>query len=99
MEVRDGEVWVDLSSRSDPQAHHRERLRKRLERNISLVNAKAVPALAEALRDPDDPVVRGHAAWALGRIGGSAARAALQAARRSEEDPQVLEEIQAALSP
>ena len=33
-----------------------------------------------------EPTVRGHAAWALGRIGGAAARAALLAARARETD-------------
>jgi epoxyqueuosine reductase len=41
----------------------------------------AVPALARALED-DDPVVRSHAAWALGRIGGSEALHALGRAGR-----------------
>lgn len=52
----------------------------------------AVPALAEAIGDPD-PVVRGHSAWALGRIGGRQARAALEDALGREEDPAVRSEI------
>lgn len=43
-------------------------------------DAAYVPALAGALAD-GDPVVAGHAAWALGRIGGPEAVAALEAAR------------------
>ncbi len=77
--------------------------RNGLRRNVAVAlgnlgDARAVPALAEALRDPDDPVVRGHAAWALGRIGGPDARAALEAARVGEDDPHVLEEIHAAFT-
>ncbi|MCS6800980.1 MAG: tRNA epoxyqueuosine(34) reductase QueG [Chloroflexota bacterium] len=56
----------------------------------------AVPALAAALRNDPSPVVRGAAAWALGRIGGEAARRALAAA--DDPDPTVQEEIAAALA-
>jgi epoxyqueuosine reductase len=61
-------------------------------------DARHVPALAAALRDPE-PLVRAHAAWALGRIGGEAAWAALQGALENEMDDQVLGEIRAALGP
>lgn len=60
-------------------------------------NPAAVPALARSLREDPEPLVRGHAAWALGQIGGPAARQALEAAAGVERDPEVLEEIQAAL--
>jgi epoxyqueuosine reductase len=43
----------------------------------------AIPALEAAL-DHDEPLVRGHAAWALGRLGG---RAALDARRAVESEP------------
>lgn len=56
-----------------------------------------VSALRQALHD-EEPLVRGHAAWALGRIGGAEARAALQAARQSETDEYVRQEIGAALA-
>lgn len=62
----------------------------------NIADEEAVPALARALADPA-PLVRGHAAWALGRIGGRAARRALAAARRTEADPWVREELAAAL--
>ncbi len=52
----------------------------------------AAPALEKALND-DDPLVRAHAAWALGRIGGEAARKSLQAQLKAETNPEVLEEI------
>jgi epoxyqueuosine reductase len=56
----------------------------------------SVPALAGALGDPE-PLVRGHAAWALGRLGGAAARAALEGALSREADAWVREECGVAL--
>jgi epoxyqueuosine reductase len=67
---------------------------------VALGNSRspgAVPALRRALADAS-PVVRGHAAWALGRIAAPAAVSALERARTLERDPHVLEEIDAALS-
>jgi epoxyqueuosine reductase len=58
-----------------------------------------VPALAEALRDDPSPLVRGHAAWALGRIGSPRAHEALREAARSETDRAVLDEVTLALEP
>ncbi len=52
----------------------------------------AVPALSEALHDAE-PLVRGHAAWALGRIGGHDAALALDAALAHEADDTVQSEI------
>jgi epoxyqueuosine reductase len=56
-----------------------------------------VPALALALGDGEDPDLRRHAAWALGRIGGEPAVSALRNARSSEDDAEVLAEIDDAL--
>ena len=56
----------------------------------------SVPALAGALADPE-PLVRGHAAWALGRLGGTAARAALEGALSREADAWVRDECGLAL--
>ncbi len=53
----------------------------------------AVGPLARAL-DHDEPLVRGHAAWALGRLG---AIAALSVRRAREADPWVRQEIDQAL--
>ncbi len=50
------------------------------------------------LGDEDEPLVRGHIAWALGRIGGAEARAALEQAEVAETEAYVLEEIRVALS-
>jgi epoxyqueuosine reductase len=57
--------------------------------------AEAVPALVGRLGDAD-PVVRGAAAWALGRIGGDEARLALHDAR-DDADPAAREAIRRAL--
>jgi epoxyqueuosine reductase len=56
----------------------------------------SVPALSAALRD-HDTLVRGHAAWALGRIGGSSARRHLELALSDETDSWVGSECEAAL--
>ncbi|MEA2636395.1 MAG: epoxyqueuosine reductase [Chloroflexota bacterium] len=56
----------------------------------------SVPVLAGALGDPE-PLVRGHAAWALGRLGGTAARAALVRMLSREADAWVRDEGELAL--
>ena len=53
--------------------------------------------MIEALHDAE-PLVRGHAAWALGRIATPAARQALLAAAMAELDGYVQTEIAAAHS-
>jgi epoxyqueuosine reductase len=58
---------------------------------------EAVPALTHALHD-EEPLVRGHVAWALGRIGSSDAIAALRQKLLSEDNPEVKGEIEEALS-
>ena len=66
---------------------------------VALGNAAdpdAVPVLSTALRDLE-PLVRGHAAWALGQIGGEAATAELRDALTLECDRWAREEIMAAL--
>jgi epoxyqueuosine reductase len=80
----------------------RKENRKVWQRNaaVALGNQKdpeAIPALVSALEDPE-PLVRTHAAWALGRIGGKQARAALEKRRRLEEDERVKREIEEGLS-
>jgi epoxyqueuosine reductase len=73
---------------------------------VALGNAggeSCVAPLFNAMNRDDHPIVRGHAAWALGRIrsrlGSEAARKALELALSSEIDEQVLREIKAALRP
>jgi epoxyqueuosine reductase len=56
----------------------------------------ALPALIRVLGE-DPALVRGHAAWALGRLGGPVAQAALQARLLIEDEGWVREELAAAL--
>jgi epoxyqueuosine reductase len=72
--------------------------RRGLLRNVCValgnaVDPAAVEPLAEALRTETEPLVRGHAAWALGRLG---AGRPLAEALRTETDPYVQEEIELA---
>src|SRR5690606_8350441 len=57
----------------------------------------AVPVLAGALSDPE-PLVRAHAAWALGRVGSAEARSALSTAASVETDAAVLDELSVAMA-
>jgi len=73
--------------------------RGRLLRNAAVAlgnwgDERAIPALAQALTDAE-PLVRGHAAWALGCIGGREAKKALEEAWQREREPYVRQEIQA----
>jgi len=70
-------------------------------RNISVVlgnrqDKAALPHLVSALQD-EEPLVRQHAAWALGQLGGEQATTALQAALEAEQAAEVIEEIRTAL--
>ncbi|HEU5346729.1 MAG TPA: HEAT repeat domain-containing protein, partial [Ktedonobacterales bacterium] len=76
--------------------------RRGLLRNVcialgNLGDPVAIPALIEALGDPE-PLVRGHAAWALGRLGGVEARTALAATLANDAEPPVCAEAQHALA-
>jgi epoxyqueuosine reductase len=55
-----------------------------------------VSALIPLLHDVE-PLVRGHAAWALGRLGGAPAEVALRQALQNEADAWVREEIDVSL--
>jgi epoxyqueuosine reductase len=84
-----------------PAALERPR-RRGLVRNALIVSAntgdeKALVAAEEKLSDAD-PVVRGTAAWALGRGGSGQGRRALEQARAGETDPTVRKEIETALT-
>jgi len=73
--------------------------RDQLLRNVCIAlgnsgDAAAIPALARALADRS-PIVRGHAAWGLGRLGAADICAAALAA---EADPYVRSELSAALA-
>ncbi|QBD79358.1 tRNA epoxyqueuosine(34) reductase QueG [Ktedonosporobacter rubrisoli] len=76
--------------------------RRGLLRNVCVAlgnigDPRAIPALIGALHD-QEPLVRGHAAWALGRLGGEEAIHALQSALASEEEAEVQQEIRCALA-
>jgi len=85
--------------------HHspiRRAKRRGLLRNVCVAlgnngDPQAIPALTGALRDAE-PLVRGHAAWALGRIGGEQSALALREALANEADEVARQEIRYALS-
>ncbi len=100
---------IPLLSLTEEQFRERFRLspirrtkRRGLLRNVCVAlgnsgDQRAVPALIDVLHD-DEPLIRGHAAWALGRIGGEQAKQALQDALTTETDTEVQKEIQCALA-
>jgi nitrite reductase/ring-hydroxylating ferredoxin subunit len=55
VEIRDGQIWVDTAPHGDPRGHHKERLQVGLERDISLVVAKAVITLLDNEGDAVEP--------------------------------------------
>lgn len=59
VEVRGDDIFVDLTPRSDPLAHQRQRLTDGLARNIPLVIAKAVNILLDGGEDPNEVFSRG----------------------------------------
>lgn len=70
-------------------------------RNVAIAlgnwgNIKAIPALEHGIKD-QEPLVRSHAAWALGQIPSSASYSALEEAVTRETDKDVLLEIKNAL--
>ncbi len=76
--------------------------REGLQRNVCVAlgnigDPDSVPALAEIL-SVGAPLVRAHAAWALGRIGNDAARTALALALETEEVEDARREIELALA-
>ena len=76
--------------------------RRGLLRNVAVAlgnsgNPEAIPSLQTALRDPE-PLVRSHAAWALGRFQEKEARTTLEQHLSCEEHEEVRNEIEMALS-
>jgi epoxyqueuosine reductase len=68
--------------------------------SVALGNQKrpeSLPALTKALFEETEPQVRAHAAWAIGQLGGAAARQALLQAKGEEQVENVVEEIRSAL--
>ncbi|PLR97829.1 tRNA epoxyqueuosine(34) reductase QueG [Bacillus sp. T33-2] len=77
--------------------------KKPIQRNavIALAHYKddsAVPDLIKVMKEDPRPVLRGTAAWALGKIGGETARNALETAMEQETDAEVLAEIEKGLN-
>jgi epoxyqueuosine reductase len=77
--------------------------KKPIQRNaiIALAHFKditAIPELVDVLENEGSPVSRGTAAWALGKIGGETAFAALKKAQELETDLEVQNEIEKGLS-
>ena len=93
---------VEFKSRFRGTALSRAR-RSGLARNACVVlgnngDLADVPLLIETLTSDPLPLVRGHAAWALGRFPGSAGDAALSVQFQRESDCSVQEEIRAAIA-
>ena len=59
VEVRNGDVFVDVAPRRDPVEHQRQRLDVGLERNLSLVVAKAAITLVDEAGDTMSPFAAG----------------------------------------
>ncbi|WP_372869571.1 tRNA epoxyqueuosine(34) reductase QueG [Planomicrobium okeanokoites] len=77
--------------------------KKPIQRNAILAlahfkEASAVPALIDLLESDERPVIRGTAAWAIGKIGTAEGLHALKIAEEKEKDSEVLEEIQKGLA-
>jgi len=85
-----------------PVAYNYLRHKKYFQRNAAIALGNSgdrshVPFLAQALADPE-PLVRGYAAWALGRLDGAEARSAVEQALKTETDQRAREEMETALS-
>lgn len=77
--------------------------KKPIQRNaiIALAHYKdtsAIPDLQSLLKNDPRPVIRGTAAWALGKIGDKQALETLQHYQTKEKDPEVLKELEKGIS-
>lgn len=77
--------------------------KKPIQRNAILALAHfkedaAIPELLQLLKQDERPVIRGTAAWALGKIGGEGVEEALLVAKEREQDEEVLAEIEKGLA-
>ena len=104
----DGPELMELMGLTDEEFSRRfsgspvKRAKRRgLLRNVAVAlgnwgSRDAVPVLAAALDDPE-PLVRGHAAWALGRVGSAEGLQSLRARLPEEDSAFVRGEIERAL--
>lgn len=77
--------------------------KKPIQRNAILALAhfkeeSAMPDLVQVLQKDERPVLRGTAAWAIGKIGTNEAEGILLAAKKLEQDEEVLAEIEKGLA-
>ena len=77
--------------------------KKPIQRNAILALAhfkeeSAIPQLIDLLLKDERPVIRGTAAWAIGKIGTKEGRASLHQALVTETDAEVVEEIHKGLA-
>ena len=87
--------------RVQPLMYNYIRHKKYFQRNAAVAigntgDTAYIPDLAQALRDPEE-LVRGYAAWALGRIGGNQARQILETSLAHETSEFATKETKAAL--
>ncbi|MBI2907687.1 MAG: HEAT repeat domain-containing protein [Chloroflexi bacterium] len=90
------------ATRVHPLMYNYIREKKYFQRNAAIAlgnmgDPAFVPDLARAMEDPEE-LVRGYAAWALGRIGGADARRVLEAGLARETADSARREIEAALA-
>jgi epoxyqueuosine reductase len=96
LRLADGEFRARFGGSPIMRAKRRGFLRNVAVALGNLRDLRALPALEAALHDAE-PLIRSHAAWALGRLGGRAAQQGLQAALSTEHDTDVREEMTIAL--
>jgi len=90
------------STRIQPLMFNYIKDRKYFQRNAAIAlgnlgDPANVPDLAVAMKDPEE-LVRGYAAWALGKIGGASAKEILEVSLGRETSDAVKDELRAALS-
>jgi epoxyqueuosine reductase len=90
-----------FAKRVQPLMYNYIKKKKYFQRNAAIALGNTgdpafIPDLAQAMQDAEG-MVRGYAAWALGRIGGGQARQILETGLASESDEFAKKEIQAAL--
>jgi epoxyqueuosine reductase len=96
--MSDGEFGATYFGTPVPRTKRRGLARNAAVALGNIGTVEDVPTLAAVMRSHDEALVRGHAAWALGQLGGALAAAALGRARNAEPDDWVASEISSALS-